>query len=42
MPESEMENFHQYVLLKQARGWNYRQLVTAYQMKMADEKRPGQ
>ncbi|ASU32695.1 hypothetical protein MuYL_0795 [Mucilaginibacter xinganensis] len=36
MPDSEMENFHQFLLEKKDKNWNYRQLVTAYRMKQMD------
>jgi hypothetical protein len=36
MPDSEMENFHQFMLEKKDKNWNYRQLVVAYQMKQMD------
>ena len=39
MPDSEMENFHRFLLEKKDKNWNYRQLVTAYRMKqMSDPK----
>jgi hypothetical protein len=36
MPDSEMENFHQFMLEKKDKNWNYRQLVVAYRMKQMD------
>lgn len=36
MPDGEMENFHQFLLEKKDKNWNYRQLVTAYRMKQMD------
>ena len=37
MPDSEMEPFHQYLIEKKDKNWNYRQLVVAYQMKKQAE-----
>ena len=39
MPDSEMENFHQFMLEKKDKNWNYRQLVVAYRMKQMDTKK---
>ena len=36
MPDSEMESFHQFMLEKKDKNWNYRQLVVAYQMKQTN------
>jgi len=40
MPDSEMENFHRYLLEKNGKNWNYRQLVVAYRMKQQSESVP--
>ncbi|MCR8561457.1 hypothetical protein KXD93_27635 [Mucilaginibacter sp. BJC16-A38] len=42
MPDSEMENFHKFMLEKNGKNWNYRQLVVAYRMKQEMSTPPKQ